>query len=223
MAFRRRRDSSSSDCNSPDSFKTSEQTDFPKQTEENDDGQPGKSVAENFADLQKLYGDFGTIRKKKRSCIIYSDDKHKVKWDIFIIFLLIIVCTIIPWRLAFAEEDQTPTAKQVWEYVYYGIDFLFFLDMIFTFFTTIPSTEGMTEIYDHKVIAKIYLKSWFAIDLLSIIPFDALLKALRGGAGGANFNVVLRVSRFSKIYKLIRLMRLIKILKVLKNKNNLTD
>ena len=163
-----------------------------------------------------MYGSDANGRKKRGKCIIYSDDTHKIQWDIFIIILLIVVCTIIPWRLAFSEDTFG------WEIMYYVMDFFFLLDMIFTFFTTIPSTEHMVEIYDHKIIANIYLRSWFTIDLLSIIPFDSLLKLYRTKKGSSNINVILRVSRFSKIYKLIRLMRLIKIFKVLKNKNNLT-
>jgi potassium voltage-gated channel Eag-related subfamily H protein 7 len=166
-----------------------------------------------FEDFQRMYGDPG---RKKRTCIIYSDDRHKIQWDIFIIFLLVVVCTIIPWRLAFSED--TPA----WTAAYYAMDFFFLIDMILTFFTTIPSTEYMSEEYDHKVLARIYLQGWFTIDLLSIIPFDSLLKLWKTQGGPSNVNVILRVSRFSKIYKLIRLMRLIKIFKVLKNKSNLT-
>ena len=31
-------------------------------------------------------------------------------------------------------------------------------------------------VYSKKVIAKHYLKSWFATDLLSIIPFEEIMK-----------------------------------------------
>ena len=99
----------------------------------------------------------------------------KIYWDIFIILLLIIVCTIIPWRLAFDKDTIG------WEIAYYVIDLCFLIDMILTFYTTVPSQEHMQEIYDKKTIAQLYLKSWFMIDLLSIIPFDSLLKWMRGG------------------------------------------
>jgi len=102
-------------------------------------------------------------------CIIYSDDKHKIYWDIFIVILLVVVCTIIPWRLAFDGESKS------WDITYYLMDSMFLLDMIVTFFTTIPSTEGMTEITDKKEIAVHYFKTWFSIDLLSIAPFDLIL------------------------------------------------
>ena len=80
------------------------------------------------------------------------------------------------------------------------------MDMIFNFFTPITSDCGKIEITDRKKIAMAYIKSWFFIELLSIIPYEFLLNNKR-------YNILARSSRLFKISKLIRLARLVKSLK----------
>ena len=69
---------------------------------------------------------------------------------------------------------------------------------------------------DRKRIAKFYLKGWFTVDLLSIIPFDLMVKSQAN-----NMTNLVRVTRVGKLYKLIKLTRLIRLLKVLKEKSQL--
>jgi len=107
------------------------------------------------------------------------------------------------------------------------MDFFFFLDMIFAFFTTTSDTKKATEVTDLKTIGCNYIKSWFFVDLMSIVPFDMALSQLSQGGENpedhqnheTNLNSVVRVARFSKIYKLFRIMRLVKVFKLLKNKD----
>jgi hypothetical protein len=87
----------------------------------------------------------------------------------FIALLLVVVCLIIPYRIAFSEPDRS------WEITYYVIDSIFAIDMVLTFSTTFQSSTKSEEVFDRKAIAANYLGGWFFIDLVSIIPFDALI------------------------------------------------
>jgi hypothetical protein len=78
------------------------------------------------------------------------------------------VCTIIPWRLAFAKDSVE------WDTAYYVMDSMFLIDMILTFFTSFPKND-MIEIVDKVAIANRYFKTWFIVDILSIAPFDLIL------------------------------------------------
>ena len=103
--------------------------------------------------------------------MVYADDKYKIYWDIFIAILLITVCIIIPFRLAFIEEYDYH-----WEVSYYIFDCFFLFDMVLTFNTTMSDeTQKTKEITNRKEIAIYYLKGWFIIDLISILPFDAII------------------------------------------------
>ena len=86
------------------------------------------------------------------------------------LLLLLIVSLIVPVRLAFVEQDNGS-----WFVFYIITDVFFLIDLILTFFTSVPDEKRVYEITDKEVIAKKYLKGWFWIDLISILPFDIVL------------------------------------------------
>ena len=51
------------------------------------------------------------------------------------------------------------------------IDILFAIDMIVSFNSAFYDEESYNMIDDYKLIACAYIKSWFTIDLVSILPF----------------------------------------------------
>ena len=63
-------------------------------------------------------------------------------------------------------------------------------------------------------IAKAYMKSWFAIDLVAIIDFEFLLKILvESNSSFAQLGKVAKVARFYRAIKLLRLIRMTKLVK----------
>ena len=91
-------------------------------------------------------------------------------WDVWILALLLLISIVVPWRLAFYDESDVG-----WQVAWFIIDSFFFLDIILTFFTSVTDPKSFKEITDRKDIAVIYLKSWFIIDLLSVLPIDLFL------------------------------------------------
>ena len=97
------------------------------------------------------------------------------------------------------------------------IDFMFLIDIILNF-----NTAYLDECHDMKDgrldITVKYLKGWFIIDFLAIIPFEELIKLVSDTSGGnGSYNKLVRMSRLSKLYKLVKITRLIRLLKVLKS------
>jgi len=62
---------------------------------------------------------------------------------------------------------------------------------------------------DRREIASHYLSSWFLIDVISVIPFDAFIDK-------GNVNKLARFSRIGKVYKLVRLTKLARLIKIVK-------
>ena len=143
------------------------------------------------------------------SCIIMRSNKCKLAWDIFVLIILLVVSMVVPVRLAFAEHDPLS-----WTLAYTVADIIFAIDLILTFFTSISDENKVYEITDKKVIAREYLKGWFWIDLISIVPLDAILIADENKA-----TILARFAKIGKLYKLIRMVRLAKVFKLLKSKN----
>lgn len=143
--------------------------------------------------------------------MFYPDDNRKTIWDLGISLVLIFVCFCTPYRISFVEEETIN-----WTIAMYIIDLFFLLDMIIIF-NTAYCQEDFKLIEDRKEIAKEYLKQWFAIDLVAILPFDLIMKLFTNeGRSGGNLNSMVRIARLGKLYKLVKLMRLIRILKILK-------
>jgi hypothetical protein len=85
--------------------------------------------------MQLLYDDH-FAHNSQAKCIIQSDSDHKIKWDIFVCALLLFCVVVIPYRLAFSDEESF-----TWETIYYVMDFFFLIDMVISFFTTIPDSD----------------------------------------------------------------------------------
>lgn len=85
--------------------------------------------------------------------------------------------------------------------------------MIVVFNTTYFDTD-LILIEDRKQIGIQYLKGWFTIDLMAIVPFDLLL-------GASGLNGMVRVARLGKLYRLIKLTKMLRLLKIMKEKSKL--
>jgi len=140
---------------------------------------------------------------ERKSFLLYPEDRFKHVWDIFVTFVLIFTCLVIPVRIAFTTEDTT-----FWVFMNLFIDLAFVLDIILAFSTAVYDSS-MQIIDDRKEIAKEYLRTWFLIDLLGVVPFDQLSK-LTGN------NEVGRVAKLSRMYKLTKLTRLVRVMKLFK-------
>ena len=88
--------------------------------------------------------------------------------------LLLSVCAILPLNIALRNETRG------WCYAYLIIDLVFLLDIVLSFFMTIPRDEKKEECDNRWEIAKDYLNTWFFIDLLSICPFELFMQSLTG-------------------------------------------
>lgn len=126
-------------------------------------------------------------------------------WDIFVLLILITTTAIVPYRLAFIDEEPFS-----WVITYYFFDITFLTDLILSFFTSYHDDVKHVDVTSHKLIALNYVKGWFLLDFLSIVPFDAFL------SGQANLNTLVRVSRVGKMYKIVRILRLVKVMKMLR-------
>ena len=57
-------------------------------------------------------------------------------------------------------------------------DSFFAIDIIVTFFTIYNNKNDMVDVIDRKQIAINYIRTWFFIDLISIVPLDEVIKVM---------------------------------------------
>lgn len=81
---------------------------------------------------------------------------------------------------------------------------------ILIIFNSATYNDDFDVVSDRATITENYLKGWFLIDLVSIIPFDLFVES-----NGETANLVrfVRIGRITKMLKLMKLMRLMKLQK----------
>jgi hypothetical protein len=81
------------------------------------------------------------IGEKPCPFLIYPNSSFKIFWNIVIILLLFYTATWMPYQICFV--DQTSTGWLLG--LEYTIDCLFFLDIVFNFFTAYEKSDGTLE------------------------------------------------------------------------------
>ena len=117
-----------------------------------------------------------TALKTKRHCCIFMElGSFKFYWDMLIILLAIFNCFSIPLMLAYQPSIHGTT---VWSLINWIITGIFAVDLIINFRTTYVDGYKQEIIYDWKLVAFNYFKSFrFWVDLISTIPFEILFES----------------------------------------------
>lgn len=75
----------------------------------------------------------------------------------------------------------------------------FFLDIVFTFFSAYYNNRDEL-IVDRRKIALSYIKGWFFLDVVMVLPISLIFKT-------AEYNKLMRLARLSRVYRLLRILR----------------
>lgn len=156
---------------------------------------------------------------KKKSCFdikgrqglyIHPESRFKQAWSIVIIFLLFYVAFIMPYNLAFNDDDNKTNSDY---YVDIIADFVFMADIIVTCFSSYyDDKEGILISNNKKIIIR-YLKGWFAIDLVASLPLS--LVELYFNSVNSQFSFGGK-SQYVKLIRFLRIPRLHRLLEVSK-------
>jgi len=130
------------------------------------------------------------------------------KWDLVTLGALLFTATVTPYEVAVLA-----TKLNTLFVVNRVVDAVFVWDMGIQFFLIYRTSadEGGMWIRDRPRIRRHYLRGWFTIDLVSILPFDIVSFALQDGALGKM--KVLRIIRLLRLLKLVRIVRASRIFK----------
>ena len=126
-------------------------------------------------------------------------------WQGLMCLALTFVALITPVQVGLIEEfrfDALAMASLC-------VDGIFLVDLLMQFCTTYSKRTVRGTIWETRVsaISQQYLKSWFVLDVTSLIPFD-LIGLTIGGSGGSFAEL--------KSIKVLRVLRLLKLTRLLK-------
>lgn len=133
---------------------------------------PNKIYQEDLKDSNRTFASVktnktsrSTMRKNRKPCMFYPEDGFMQTWRFFITILLFFVCFYTPWEIAFFANTSKFSVF---------VDCMFLLDMIFTFNYAFED-HLFNTIDDRKKIALNYLKGWFLIDFIALVPYEVVL------------------------------------------------
>ncbi|CAG9328121.1 unnamed protein product [Blepharisma stoltei] len=136
---------------------------------------------------------------EEKSCnekyLFKSESQWRVLWDLLIIISVLYEGFIIPFSIAFNY-----TLEGSFMYLEISLSLIFFIDIAMNFNTTFFRSGVM--ISSRKTIAINYIKSWFALDMASSFPYEAII------SGSTNTFKMLKLIRFVRIFKLARILKL---------------
>jgi hypothetical protein len=124
------------------------------------------------------------------------------RWDIVTILALFFTAVVTPYEVAVLETslDALFVANRFIDAV-----FVFDMGLQFVLMYRASDAKGGAMVRDTRKIRQHYLRGWFVLDLVSILPFDIVSFALKDGALGKM--KVLRVVRLMRLLKLVRIVR----------------
>ena len=151
---------------------------------------------------KNLHFDIPDSKKKSlyQKLLISHDSKFKSIFDIIVLIMVNISSIIILYDFCFLETDKDNNNLFLNNPIYYVIEIFFAIFIILQFFQTYQDPSTLLIITDFKSIALRYIKKWFFIDLLSIIPFELFISSSEG---------------YLKYFKMIRFLRLPKFIQTI--------
>ncbi|XP_076822434.1 uncharacterized protein LOC143468867 isoform X3 [Clavelina lepadiformis] len=145
--------------------------------------------------------DKDTPSAKRDSRIILHYSTSKMAWDWAVLTLTAYTAVVVPMVAAFRIGPRSTA----WLVVDSSFDLFFLADMAVNFHTTYVGSEG-TMVTDLKRIRMKYVKTWFPIDLLSCLPYDAVTLAF-GEVHEKGLAYMLSVLKACRLLRIIRIAR----------------
>jgi hypothetical protein len=98
-------------------------------------------------------------------------------WDGVILLAMVYTTSVTPLEIAFIRN---PSVNLLFAFNQV-VNLIFVLDLVLNFFMPYkePLLKGGQTVRSHALIARHYLRGWFFVDFVSIIPFDIMDAAVR--------------------------------------------
>ena len=128
-----------------------------------------------------------------------------MRWDIMILVISMWNSFTIPIDIAFEPLMFESETNKILNHI---IDFIFGVDIVLHFRTTVPNDISGEVITQPNLIARAYLKSRFALDLLATVPFDSIFAQVLGRkiSGKLSLLSLLKLFRVLRLFKIISYM-----------------
>jgi len=146
-----------------------------------------------------------TIARTSKWVINPEQSSFLQTWDKITLGALAFVAIVTPVQVAMMETRIDPLF-----FINILVDMVFLIEMLLQFFLMYPMRTDCGHVLEHRHphIVKRYVKTWFLVDLFSILPFD-----LVGLLMQQNENPEFRQLKAVKVVRLMRILKLVRMVK----------
>ena len=179
-----------------------------------------QSTLANLTDVKAMTAAIRNATETRGWVIDPNHAEWTAYWDLMMMLLLTVVLFLMPYEVAFLVPslDALFVINRL-------IDLIFFCDLVIQFFLAYQNgpDKGNTWVKSLPMIRKRYLKGWFAIDLVSVLPFwiiEMMVDGQKDGAAGGDEaggpQSLLRVVRAVRLLRLTKLTKVLGMSRILK-------
>ncbi|CAJ1331296.1 unnamed protein product [Effrenium voratum] len=150
---------------------------------------------------------------KARVLVIDPHSVYMKFWDLILVICLVYTALVTPYEIAFI-----PPGNQFLAVLNRIVDVIFIKDMVMQFFMKVErnTRQGKIWVRDRCQVAQLYARTWFLIDLASVLPYDDLTDQMQ--ADGIHSVKILRTIRVLRLVKLLRILKASRMVKRWENR-----
>mmetsp|Transcript_15603 Transcript_15603/g.51245 ORF Transcript_15603/g.51245 Transcript_15603/m.51245 type:complete len:797 (-) Transcript_15603:107-2497(-) len=142
-----------------------------------------------------------TAIRQRSSYVVTPQNGVVQQWDAVMVILLLFTSSVTPYEVSFLA-----TRLDALFFINRLVDMCFLCDMVLQFNLAYVDSKTNILVEYRPAIAANYFKSWFVVDVISIIPVDVISISM-DNSGGVNKLRILRIVRLMRLMKLLRIMR----------------
>jgi hypothetical protein len=151
--------------------------------------------------------------------LLHPRTNASTTYDISQMALLWYIVATVPWRIAF-NIQPTMVSHPVAFWFDLFVDLAIVFDICLNFRRFYVDSRSHKLVTDPDAIRRTYMKSWFLIDFVSVIPFDRIVALIGSGdPQGARSSKMIRLARLARFARLARLTKLASLRKFTKMVN----
>ena len=142
--------------------------------------------------------------KQARRGFVNPNAKPMQYWDMVTGISLLFVALVTPFEVGLGVETKADALFVINQ----AVNLVFVFDICLQFFLPVPDPErGGELIRNHRKLARRYLRSWFTIDVVSILPIDVIVFAAPSLLGDSSLVKSIKLLRILRLVKLVRVIR----------------
>lgn len=151
------------------------------------------------------------LRARAGASHLHPGSPFMRRWDVTMMLMMLFTALVTPYEVAFMDGGTVDFLFVLNRLV----DLLFLIDLGINFLAPYQGSgkDDGQWVHDGRKIAQHYLRTWFTIDVVSLLPYDIVGMLVESDDVDVSQLKVVRIVRLFRLLKLFRVLRASRIMK----------